>query len=164
MNDNQKNQDHEKIRYALGLFARIDDLEKAILAIKAAELPLIQVKVIAPPVPPGTVSEWGQRIAPLGVETWIVSEASGPCPWDMAPVSPKPTHPPRTKRDVMPNFHIWALERHAQQLDRHLRAGGGIAVVQVKTDAEERVAYAILLRHATAGVQTHEVRNIQDSR
>lgn len=52
MNDNQKNQDHEKIRYALGLFARIDDLEKAILAIKAAELPLIQVKVIAPPVPP----------------------------------------------------------------------------------------------------------------
>ena len=52
----------------------------------------------------------------------------------------------------------------AQQLDRHLRAGGGIAVVRVKTDAEERVAYAILLRHATAGVQTHEVRSSQNGR
>ncbi len=164
MNDNQKNQDHEKIRYALGLFARIDDLEKAILAIKAAELPLDQVKVIAPPVPPGTVSQWGERMAHLGAETWIVSEASGPCPWDMAPVSQPRMQPTRTKRDVMPNFHIWALERHAQQLDRHLRAGGGIAVVRVKTDAEERVAYAILLRHATAGVQTHEVRSSQNGR
>lgn len=163
MSDRNGNGNNEKVRYALGLFARVDDLEKAILEIKAAELPLTQVKVIAPPVAPGSVSPWGERMATLGADTWIVSESSGPCPWDFAPAPQERAHPAGTKHDVMPNFHIWALERHAQQLDRHLRAGGGIAVVQVKTDAEERAAYATLLRYATAGVQTHEVRNNQGS-
>lgn len=158
---NDKNDENEKIRYALGLFACVDELEKAILHIRATDLPLPQVKVIAPPVAPGSVSAWGDRMATLGVDTWIVAEASGPCPWDFAPAPQERAHPTGTKRDVMPNFHVWALERHAQQLDRHLRAGGGIAVVQVKNDAEERAAYATLLRYATAGVQTHEVRSEQ---
>lgn len=161
MSESNENNKSEKVRYALGLFACIDDLEKAILDIKATDLPLTQVKVIAPPVASGSASEWGERMATLGADTWIVSEASGPCPWDFAPAPQENARPAGTKRDVMPNFHIWALERHAQQLDRHLRAGGGIAVVQVKTSAEERAAYATLLRYATAGVQTHEVRSSQ---
>src|SRR5690606_14622622 len=105
MSDSNENDKSEKIRYALGLFARVDDLEKAIQEIKAAELPLAQIKVIAPPVATGTSSPWGERMATLGADTWIVSEASGPCPWDFVPAPQERAHPAGTKRDVMPNFH-----------------------------------------------------------
>ena len=151
-----------KIRYALGLFAHVGDLERAIRDLLAAGLPLAQLKVIAPPKAAGPDAGWGERMAALGASTWIVSEATGPCPWNFAPAGnelPSGGHTSGTRYDVIPNFHIWALERHALQLDRHLRSGGGIAVVQVLTDEEERAAYATLLRYATAGVQTHEISN-----
>lgn len=145
-----------KIRYALGLFIRAGDVENAVKELCAVGLPLAQVKVIVPPVSSGREMPWDERLAALGADIWIVSESSGSCPWDFAPVR-LVTSENASKRDVMPNFHIWALERHAQQLDRHLRSGGAITIVEVRTDAEERAAYSALLRHATAGVQTHEV-------
>jgi len=150
-----------KVRYALGLFVRVRDLESAVREIGAARLPLDQVKVIAPPEQSGSDHRtWSECGSFLGVDTWMASEASGPCPWNFAPV-----HIARapadgggfSKRDVIPDFHRWAQERHAQHLDRHLRSGGAIAVVRVRTDAEERAVSSTLLRHATAGVQTHEV-------
>ena len=142
-----------KVQFALGLFIRVSDLEDAVKELCAAGLPLRQIKVIAPPEESGPEPSWASCASGFGLDTWIVSGAGGPCPWDFTPVG----HPEGAKRDVMPGFHLWALERHARQLDRHLRGGGGIAVVQVTTEAEERAAYSSLLRHATAGVQTHQV-------
>lgn len=147
----------EKVQFALGLFVRVRDLERAVIELEAAGLPLHQVKVVAPPEKPDLDYSWSSCASGLGLDTWIVSEASGPCPWNFDMVHRACTSEATAKRDVMPDFHLWALERHARQLDQHLRSGGGIAVVQVKTEAEERAAYSTLLRHATAGVQTHEV-------
>ena len=152
-----------KVCYALGLFVRVSDLEGAVKEFGAAGLPLDQVKLIAPPEQSGSDRHaWSDCGLTLGVDTWVVSAAaSGACPWNFAAVrlerTPAEGMSGTSKRDVMPDFHIWALERHAQQLDRHLRGGGAIAVVEVKTDSEERAAYSTLLRHATAGVQTHEI-------
>lgn len=152
----------EKVRFALGLFVLVRDLEHAVQELEGSGLPLRQVKVIAPPEESGSESSWSACGPALDVDTWIVSEASeGSCPWTFTPVhrarGPAEMPAAAAKREVMPDFHIWALERHAQQLDRHLRHGGGIAVVQVMTEDEERAAYATLLRYAKAGVQTHEV-------
>lgn len=153
---------NDKVRYALGLFLRVSDLERALKELGAAGFPVHQVKLIAPPGDQDLDSSaWSACGSAFGTETWIVSEASGACPWDFAHVAPQRDDDGAaivaTKRDVMPDFHIWALERHAKQLDRHLRGGGGIAVVRVKTEAEERTIYSTLLHHATAGVQTHDI-------
>lgn len=154
-----------KVRYALGLFVRVRDLEAAVRELGAASLPLDQVKVIAPPEQSGSDHRtWSDCGSCLGVDTWMVSAASGPRPWKFAPIhlarAPAGEPDGLANHDVAPDFHIWALERHAQQLDRHLRGGGAIAVVRVKTDAEERIVSSTLLRHATAGVQTHEVSRL----
>ena len=152
-----------KARYALGLFVSADRLERALTELRETGLPLAQIRVIMPPLSSGANPPWAERAAAFGAETWVASESANRCaesgkhcPWDFTPV-----HLSRrnnaTKRDVMPDFHIWALERHAQQLDHHLRKGGAIAIVEVRNDGEERAAYSVLLRHATAGVQTHEV-------
>lgn len=152
-----------KARYALGLFVSADYLERALNELCELGLPLAQIRVITPPLSSGANQLWGERLAAVGAETWVVSESGehgpdshGHCPWHFAPAHPSGSGS-LTKHDVMPDFHIWALERHAQQLDRHLRKGGAIAIVEVKTDGEERAAYSALLRYATAGVQTHEV-------
>lgn len=152
-----------KARYALGLFVSADQLERALTELRETGLPLAQIKVIIPPLSSGANPSWSERAAALGADTWVASESANRrgdsgvhCPWDFAPVHLSQRES-ATKRDVMPDFHIWALERHAQQLDRHLRRGGAIAIVEVRNDGEERAAYSALLRHATAGVQTHEV-------
>jgi hypothetical protein len=54
-------------------------------------------------------------------------------------------------------FHHWALRRHARQLRRCLEQGGALLLVEPDTEAEERAACTVLLRHASGGVQTHEI-------
>lgn len=153
----------DKVRYALGLFLRVRDLEQALDELREVGFPMHQVKLIAPPDDRDVdASRWSVCGSALGLETWVVSEASdGSCPWSFTQSSRRSDGEGAanlaTKSDVMPGFHIWVMERHAQQLDRHLRSGGAIAVVQVKTGSEERSAYSALLQHAKSGVQTHEI-------
>ncbi|MCL4768434.1 MAG: hypothetical protein KJZ80_19635 [Hyphomicrobiaceae bacterium] len=151
--------DDRKVRYALGLFTRVGDLERALQELGAARLPLAQVKVIAPPQgADGARGVWSSSGAALGFDTWIAAEAGGGGPWQFISADPdRAADGSGARAEVLPGFHIWALERHARQLDRHLRSGGGIVVVQFKSEAEERTACTTLLRHATAGVQTHEI-------
>lgn len=154
----------DKLRCAFGLFSRPPDLEHAIAKLREAGLGAAQIKVIVPPQPTGSESPWAAIVPKVGVDTWIVSEASeGLCPWNFSPLfltsSGAKSSP--TKRDVIPGFHLWAVERHTHQLDQHLRNGGAIVVVQIEGNAEERATYSILLRFASAGVQTHEISRLQ---
>ena len=154
----------DKLRCAFGLFSRPPDLERAVAKLREAGLGLRQIKVILPPRPAASESPWAEIVPAVGVDTWIASEASeGSCPWDFTPLylAPSESKSSPTKRDVIPGFHIWAVERHTQQLDHHLRSGGAIVVVQINGDAEERATYSILLRFASAGVQTHEIGRLQ---
>lgn len=150
---------HSKVRFALGLFTRVGDLERALQELGAAKLPPGQVKVIVPPE--GTD---GARIgskAAHGFSTWIACAADGRRLMRFIPADPARdpggADGSAAADEVLPGFDAPAMERHAQQLDRHLGSGGSIVVVQFKTDAEERAACTTLLRHATAGVQTHEI-------
>jgi hypothetical protein len=149
----------EKIRCAFGLFRRVPDLAQAVRELRAAGLAASQMRVIVPPKPDDSGSRWREVVPNVGVDAWIVSEARGACPWDFTPLhlAPSQQGSAPTKRDVIPDFHVWTLERHAQQLDRHLRSGGAIIVVEIKADGDERATHSILLRYATAGVQTHEI-------
>jgi hypothetical protein len=59
-------------------------------------------------------------------------------------------------------LHHWALQRQARQLHRHLERGGALLLVGPDTEAEERNACTTLLRHASGGVQTHEIAGVPE--
>jgi hypothetical protein len=60
--------------------------------------------------------------------------------------------------ETLQRLHRSPLERAAQQLASHVRAGGIILLVRVFQNDEEQAVCQILLRHG--GVQTHEFRMI----
>jgi hypothetical protein len=73
---------------------------------------------------------------------------------------PEPDHAAEQDARALLGLHHWALRRQAQQLDRHLRAGGALLLIEPHTDAEEWEACTALLRHASGGVQTHEIARL----
>jgi hypothetical protein len=148
---------NKKIRYVLGLFTRIGDLERALEELGSDPVAAGRLKVIAPTTAcDGIGVEWQKSGRSHGFETWIAAERKGRCTLQLlSPQSDRTVDEAESR--LLAGFHTWALARHAQQLERHLRTGGGILVVRSDTEAEERAACATLLRYATAGVQTHEV-------
>lgn len=150
---------NEKVRYAFGLFGRVEDLERAVAELLGEGVPRSHMKVIVPADDPAAFSrEWSRRSDGTRPETWKASEAGGARRWVFAPAdSQNGGMDGERERILLADFHSWALERHARQLDLHLRGGGGLLVVLLVDDGEERVACGALLRHASAGIQTHEV-------
>lgn len=154
-----------KIRYAIGLLGDAERSRRALEELARAGIPSSQLKVLVPE------HVLGEALAARGAdrrlpsfETWTVCRPSttGPCPWRfdligdgedtettgaIAACGPEALH----------GFHRWALQRHAQQLDKHLRDGGAIVLVRLLEDDEEQTVCRTLLRHASGGVQTHEV-------
>lgn len=153
----------DKARFAIGLFYRVPDLERAVRELEAADLPLHRMMVMAPheEVQADTLT-WRACAADLDIEILTVAGAS-----DLRASDPASAKRSRTvtaadgKCAALRDFRLWTLERHARQLDRHLQEGGAIIVVEFTTESEERAAYSTLLRHATAGVQTHEISRHQ---
>lgn len=151
-----------KIRYAIGLVRGAHDLRRALEDLAREGLPASQLKVLVPEhVLAESREAWrgGEQTPPL--ETWTVCRpsAAGACPWqfDLARTGTEPDPIGLCGAEPLQGFHRWALQRHAQQLDTHLRGGGAILLVRLLTDREEQTVCRTLLRHAVGGVQTHEV-------
>ena len=94
---------------------------------------------------------------------WCAGQSMGPSPW--RPPTPNRARSASTAAEqdarALLGLHHWALRRQAQQLHRHLREGGALLLVEPGDDAEERAACKALLRHASGGVQTHEIARPQ---
>jgi hypothetical protein len=145
-----------KIRYVIGLFSSPRDLECALAALCEADVPSPQIHVIVPGDENGQTAPWKLNGVSGTFDTWIATESGGAPSWQLVAVDAQRAAT-QSEDGPMADFHSWGLDRYARQLDRHLRTGGGILIVQSKTDAEERMACTTLLRHADAGVQMHEI-------
>jgi hypothetical protein len=155
-----------KIRYAIGLVRGAQNLRRALEDLAHEGLPASQLKVLIPEhVLAESREAWrgGEQIPPL--EPWTVCRpsAAGACPWQFDLVRTGPDPIGLCGAEPLQGFHRWALQRHAQQLDTHLRDGGAILLVRLLTDREEQTVCRTLLRHAVGGVQTHEVPEARET-
>ena len=157
-----------KIRYAIGLLGDAERLWRALEELARSGIPSSQIKVLVPE------HVLGEALAARGAdrrlptfETWTVCRPStaGACPWCFELIGDREAGQTAIDAsaseacgtEALHGFHRWALQRHAQQLDTHLRAGGAIVLVRLLVDEEEQTVCRTLLRHASGGVQTHEV-------
>jgi hypothetical protein len=156
-----------KVRLVVGLFSTAEGLASGLALLAASQLPPERIRVIAQAnALDGALQRWSGTAEAQAFATWVVCRpVDGPFPWALAAADPDRPISAAAEQDAraLLGFHHWALRRQAQQLDRHLRAGGALLLAEPDTDAEERSACTALLRHASGGVQTHEVARVKGS-
>jgi hypothetical protein len=153
----------EKGRLVVGLFSNAEELSLALADLRAQHLMPTQIRVIAQAdALDGALASPRTKDDSRAFGAWIVCRpAEGSAPWTFGQGGPE--RDPAAEQDAraLLGLHHWALRRQAQQLDRHLRAGGALLLIEPHTDAEEWEACTALLRHASGGVQTHEIARLQ---
>ena len=152
-----------KARLVVGLLGAADELT-AVLGELASQLSSDRIRVVAPAhALHGALEAWPATGAAAGLGAWIVCRpAEGAVPWSLK-LAAGNSAGAAALQDVraLLELHHWALRRQAKRLDSHLRAGGALLLVAPDTDAEERTACNALLRHASGGVQTHEIARLR---
>jgi hypothetical protein len=151
----------KKLRLVVGLLTA-DQLASALAELGERQLTADRIRLIAQP---GVLEALPGRSSPANhpsesAQSWTIFHPAAdgtflPCPEGANPDGEVLEH----IRAIV-GARYWALRRQAQQLDRHLGAGGVLIVVKVDTDDQEWEACTALLRHAS-GIQTHEVADSQ---
>ena len=155
-----------KIRLVVGLLGTAAELASALAELGTQGLMPAQINVIAQADAfDGPLGAWWESRQAHASASWIVYRSvGGPVPWSVAAAGSDEAAPSTAVDDAraLLGFHHWALRRHAQQLHLHLERGGALLLVEPDTEAAERAACTALLRHASGGVQTHEITRSQD--
>jgi hypothetical protein len=154
-----------KVRLVVGLLSAAEELAAALAELGSARIGPHQIRIIAPVhALGGTLDAWPASEATRGFGAWVVCRpVQGSFPWALAAADAGPADPSIVEdARALLELHHWSLRRQSRQLDRHLRAGGALLLVEPDTDAEERTACTALLRHASGGVQTHEIARQQN--
>jgi hypothetical protein len=153
-----------KVRLVVGLFSNAEQLALALADLRARRLTPAQIRMIAQPLAlDGALGNWPVERDARGFTAWVVCRpAEGPVPWALSANGQNPDKAAEQDAHALLSLHHWALRRQAQQLDRHLRSGGALLLVEPHTDAEEWEACTALLRHASGGVQTHEIARLHE--
>jgi hypothetical protein len=153
-----------KVRLVVGLFGSAEKLALALADLRARHLTPGQVRVIAQPQAlDGALTNWPGEQDARGFTAWVVCRpAEGAAPWALSANGQNPDQAAEQDAHALLGLHHWALRRQAQQLDRHLRSGGALLLIEPHTDAEEWEACMALLRHASGGVQTHEIGRLHE--
>jgi hypothetical protein len=155
-----------KVRLAVGLFGTAKALASALAELSTQRLAPARINVIAQADAfDGALAGWWESGAARAFADWIVCRSlDGAVPWAVAPLGLDdiaPSSAANDARDLL-GFHHWALRRYARQLHRCLEQGGALLLVEPGSEAEERAVCTVLLRYASAGVQTHEIARAQD--
>ncbi len=147
-----------KVRLVVGLLDNAEELALALADLRARRLQPAQIRVIAQAdALDGALARWPAGGDARAFAAWIVCRpAEAPLSWILGPAGSDPDGSDPDARALSDLSH-WAPRRHAEQLDRHLRAGGALLLVEPSTDAEEWESCTALLRHASGGIQTHEI-------
>jgi hypothetical protein len=149
-----------KVRLVVGLFDAVEGLKAALGELRTGHLQPDRIRLITPAhALGGALDSWPARGDSLGFGDWVVCRpVQGAEPWSLAAADPGHANPDAIK-DVraLLALHHWALRRQAEQVDGHLRAGGVLLMVEPDSDDEELAACTALLRHASGGIQTHEI-------
>jgi hypothetical protein len=152
-----------KVRLVVGLINTPDEMALALAELGHRQLVPAQLRVVGrADALGGALGRWPGAADARGFGTWVVCRpAEGGLPWAMHSAGPNPLPAAQEDARALLGLHQWALRRQAQRLDRHLRAGGALLLVEPRTDAEEWEASTSLLRHASGGVQTHEIARLK---
>jgi hypothetical protein len=154
-----------KVRLVVGLLGKFGELDAALAELGAQGLMPAQIKVVAQADAfQGALAGWWESGKPPA--GWIVCRpVGGAAPWAVAAAVGGEESAPRTAVNdarALLGLHQWALRRHALQLHRYLEQKGALLLVEPDTEAQERAACTALLRHASGGIQTHEIARSQE--
>lgn len=161
------------MRLVVGLVGTAEELGSGLRELRARGLLPAQISLLAPDdalsgTLQGTFGAPSRSAAERGFASWIVCRrVDGAGHWTVAAARPAggdagPSTADQDARALL-ELHLRPLQRQAQQVRRHLEAGGALVLVEPGDDAEERAACTALLRYASGGVQTHEITRSQDS-
>jgi hypothetical protein len=152
-----------KVRLVVSLFGTAKELTSALAELAALGVRFSQLNVVAQSdALRGSLAAWTERGDASGFASWMVYRPDdGTVPWAVGTTGPEPSTVAGNGARALLRFHHWPLQRQAEQLHRHLREGGALLLVETQADAEERAACTALLRHASGGVQTHEIAKPQ---
>ena len=150
-----------KVRLVVGLFDTAEELGSGLVELRSRGLRPAQINLVAPAdALHGSLGGWSQNDAERCFSSWIVCRpVDGADRWTVAAAWPRGAVAATAEYDARALLELqhWALRRQAQQLRTHLQEGGALVLVEPDDDAEERAACTALLRHASGGVQTHEI-------
>ena len=154
-----------KVRLVVGLFGTAEELSSGLIELGTQGLKQAQINLIAQAdALLGTIGRWSESEAARSLAGWIVCRpVDGAVSLAIAAAEPGQVASTTAEQDVraLLGLRHWALRRQAQQLHRHLREGGALLLVEPGDDAEKRASCKALLRHASGGVQTHEITRPQ---
>ncbi|MFZ1105401.1 MAG: hypothetical protein WAN86_21535, partial [Hyphomicrobiaceae bacterium] len=131
----------------MGLFSSAEELALALADLRARRLAPAQIRVISQSEAlDGALTKWPVERDARGFTAWVVCRpAEGAVPWALSTTGQNPNQAAGQDAHALLGLHHWALRRQAQQLDRHLRAGGALLLIEPHTDAEEWEACTALL-------------------
>jgi hypothetical protein len=147
-----------KVRLVVGLLGTAGELQSALAELGEQGLKPAQIKVVAQPDAfQGSLARWWQNGS--AAAGWIICEPAGDSmPWAVAAAGDTAAvGASLADTRVLLGIRHGPLQRHARQLHLCLEKGGALLLVEPDTEAEERAACTALLRHASGGVQTHEI-------
>lgn len=151
-----------KVRLVVGLLGTCRELASALAELGVQGLKPSQINVMAQAHAfDGALAGWrasGKTQAGL----IVCRPDSGAGPWTVARADDAVRGTAVNDARALLGFHHWSLRRHAQQLKLCLERGGALLLVEPDTEAEEWAACTALLRHASGGVQTHEIARSHD--
>jgi hypothetical protein len=153
-----------KVRLVVGLFAAANELASALAELSAQGVRSSQLNLVAQSdALRGSLAAWTEKGQARGFASWIVYRPDhGAAPGAIGVTGPEASTLAGNDAQALLGFHHWPLRRQAEQLHRLLREGGALLLVETQSDAEERAACTALLRHASGGVQTHEIARSQE--
>ena len=153
-----------KVRLVVGLFGTAKELVSALAELSAQGVKSSQLKLVAQSdALRESLAAWAEKGEARGFESWLVyRREDGTVPWAISATEPGASTAAGNGARALLGFHHWPLRRQAEQLHRHLREGGALLLIETQSDAEERAACTALLRHASGGIQTHEIARSQE--
>lgn len=147
-----------KVRLVVGLLGTAGQLQSALAELGEQGLKPAQIKVVArPDAFQGSLARWWQNGS--AAAGWIICHpAGGSTPWAVSAAGDTAAVGGGLgDARALLGIHNGPLQRHARQLHLCLEQGGALLLVEPRTEAEELAACTALLRHASGGVQTHDI-------
>jgi hypothetical protein len=162
-----------KARLVVGLVGTAEALGSGLVELRARGLKSAQISLIARDEAllaalESTLGGASQTEAERGYASSIVCRpVDGADRWTVAAARPADGQAASATAEedarALLALDVRPLQRQAQQVRRHLEAGGALVLVEPGDDAEERAACTALLRYASGGVQTHEITRSQET-
>lgn len=154
----------ERLRLAIGIFAQPKILVAAMSSLADQGVPACRIEVLANEQILGQVTSAASSGTTAGSMSRLVAKRPGGAaqPWIFQSIADAAARCGEAVGVCSPpaaDLYHRLVKRQAEQIDRALRTGGGVLLVEVSDDRQQQEVCSTLLRHAATGVQTHDIRS-----